>query len=251
MHIKIDELLCVHVAGRSIEEFLKELDIAQNSSSFVELRVDYIDKLDNTHLELIKSKLHVRGILTCRSRSNGGHYWSTERNRIKILCLASELKFPLVDIEMSMVKKYPQILSFVRNQTSVIISHHDFSKTPSLSTLLSIQKEMRTLSPSLWKIATMIRSEAHSKSLLQLALRTTFNTRDGIIIGMGVMGRIVRFLAPLLGSQIAYSCLPGSVFSVPGGISKQTLKRFLDSYEWPDNPTGNEISFPAKSLHES
>lgn len=198
--------ICAPVIGKTLKEFLKNLDQVQEVSDMVELRADKIKNLSEKDLQLIRRKTKKEAIFTCREK--------------EIILKVLDLGFDYVDIGLSLISNLdlPK-----KRKTKIILSFHDFKKTPSLILLKKIKKEMKQFQPDVMKFATMIDSDVDIKNLLRLLLSKD-NNEKMIVIGMGEKGKITRILGPLLGSFLTYASTSFGK-SAPGQLEVAELKK--------------------------
>ena len=183
MKIKI----CTPVIGKTLKEFLKNLDNVQEISEMVELRVDKMKNLNKKDLQLIRKKTVKEAIFTSRRKD--------------IILMSLDLEFDFIDIDFSMIGDLK--LSKLK-QSKIILSFHDFNETPSLVLLRKIKKKMKLFKPEVIKIATTVKKNADINNLLKFLLNKNKNEKM-IVVGMGKKGRIIRILGPLLGSFLTFA----------------------------------------------
>lgn len=179
--------ICAPVVGKTLKEFLKNLDQVQEVSEMVELRVDGIKDLNEKDLQLIRKKTVKEAILTSRKK--------------EIILKSLNLGFDFIDIELSLISSL-NLSKFDR--AKVILSFHDFKKTPEIHELTLLIDRMRECSVGVLKIATMINNEQDIKNLFQILLNKKKNEKM-IVVGMGRKGQIIRILGPLLGSFLTFA----------------------------------------------
>ena len=219
MNIKI----CTPVIGKTLEEFLFNLEKTQNISDLVELRVDYISNLSLKDIEIIKSNTNKASIFTCRSRTEGGYFNGFEDNRIHILQSAIGV-FDYVDIELATIEHH----QFNRNdKTKLIISYHDFKETPSYWDMQSIILKMNSFKPDILKIATHVAHDYEVGKIYRLLTNKPKN-ENRIVIGMGETGKMTRILGPLLGSYLTYAATSWGE-SAPGQLMFSKMKQIYEN----------------------
>lgn len=198
--------MCTPVIGKTLKEFLKNLDQVQEVSGMVELRVDKIKNLSERDLHLIRKKTIKKSIFTCRKK--------------EMILKAMNLGFDYIDIELSLISN----LNLPKQEkTKIILSFHDFKKTPNIQELTSTVTHMRKYNVEIIKIATMVDSDQDIKNLLQTLLIKKKNEKM-IVVGMGEKGKITRILGPLLGSFLTYASTSFGK-SAPGQLEISELKK--------------------------
>ena len=179
--------ICTPVMGKTLKEFLRNFDQVQEISDMLELRVDKIKDLSEQDLQLIRKKTIKEAIFTCR--------------RKEIILKALDLGFDYVDVELSLISNLD--LS-KRGKTKIILSFHDFEKTPNIKKLTSTVNCMRKCNVEVLKIATMINDDQDIKNLFQILLNKKKDEKM-IVVGMGEKGKITRVLGPLIGSFLTFA----------------------------------------------
>jgi len=128
-----------------------------------------------------------------------------------------------LDVEYNTIRKDDNLASFLKkSKTNLLISEHDFKKTPKFLDLLKKIREMSKFS-SFIKIVTTAKSTDDSTRVLQLYSRK--GRMDLIAFSMGDAGRISRILSLYLGSPFTYVSLGKPV--APGQFSIDEVKKIL------------------------
>ncbi len=157
----------------------------------------------------------------------GGRFAGTEAERIRVLTEAAGYS-DYVSIELRTEKKLRD--AFVKDASKkgakVIVSCHDFEKTPDSKEIGKILKEEESAGADVAKIAFLARDYAD-------VLRTMEPLLDKrrkipvIAISVGEYGRISRILGPLLGSYMTFASPAKGRESAPGQLSVDELKKVL------------------------
>ena len=179
--------ICTPVIGKTLEEFLENLEKVQAISDMVELRVDQIKNLSDSDLQLIRKKTKKEAIFTSRKK--------------EIILKALDLEFDYIDIELSLISNID--LSKQKNN-KIILSFHDFKKTPNIEELTILIDRMRKYNIEVLKIATTVNNDQDVNDLFKTLLNKK-NDEKMIIVGMGNEGKITRVLGPLLGSFLTFA----------------------------------------------
>ncbi|MGD9202866.1 MAG: type I 3-dehydroquinate dehydratase [Chitinispirillia bacterium] len=111
---------------------------------------------------------------------------------------------------------------------TLIVSEHNFNKTPDINSLNSIVYTAGKLGADIIKIAAM----ANSRQDVLKLLRFTENCQEDIVtIAMGEIGKITRVIAPLFGSLFTYCFIGHEV--APGQLSLQKMVEEFSMF-YPD-----------------
>ena len=211
---------CVSIAEKTPKKLNAALTTALKTSDFAELRFDFLKPSDvPVALELVEKKIR-KCVCTLRPRSEGGKFLGSENERISIIKLISEYRPYLLDIEFNTLKKNKKLQDYIKKtKTDVLVSWHDFKKTPNSSILENKFKEMKKLAKNV-KIVTSAKSIGDATKILSLYSKA--RKINLIAFSMGDAGRISRILCLYLGSPFTYVSLGTPV--APGQFSLKEIK---------------------------
>lgn len=153
----------------------------------------------------------------------------SDEERLKILAAAIEAGAAYVDIELDAptIVREGVLAAARKSGCEVIVSHHDFERTPDLESLRKIVDECFAVGADIAKVACLANSRADAARILCLL----DGEKPVIPIGMGKLGRITRVAAPLLGSPIAYASQGEGRGTAEGQIEVRTLRTILAEIE--------------------
>ena len=216
---------CVSIAETTPKQLQQTLKIALKKSDYVEIRFDFLKSEQIPQvLENVKKDLK-KIVCTLRPKSEGGKFTGNEKERISILKLIAEYDPLLLDVEFNTIKRNKNLEKYLKTaKTNLLISWHDFKKTPSVTELKKKLDKMSKFS-SYVKIVTTAKSADDSTRVLQL-----YNKKGKINLisfSMGEPGRISRILSLYLGSPYSYVSLGKPV--APGQFSIDEVKKIINS----------------------
>lgn len=215
-----DIRICTVVTGKIFDEFLINLTNIQQVADFIELRVDIIQGFSIDQIKTIKNHTTKPAIFTCRKKNEGGMFEGSEEERRKIIEKACKLGFDYIDVELSAISGFD--LTNLNN-TKLVVSFHDFNQTPPLETLEEIKIKMKQYPEVIMKFATVINNDNDRNVLLQFLLDKQ-QDEEMIVIGTGEKGKIIRVIAPLLGSFCTFASTKYGE-TAPGQIDIEEMKK--------------------------
>jgi 3-dehydroquinate dehydratase I len=218
--------ICVTIAESSPRKVSRKLSSALASSDFAEIRLDFLKPNQIPFCLTLVRKHLKRCICTLRPISEGGRFQGTENERISILKLVAEFEPYLLDIEYNTIKKNHGLQKYLRS-ASILVSWHDFKKTPSDQILRDTLQKMSKFSNNV-KIVTTANTIEDAIRVLSLYKIHTRNIRL-VAFSMGDLGRISRILCLQLGSPYTYVSLGKAV--APGQFSLKEIKQITDLLE--------------------
>lgn len=214
---------CVSIAENSANKIKSNLKQALKKSDYVEIRFDFLktEEIPQT-LENIKEDLK-KIVCTLRPKSEGGKFEGNEKERVAILKLIAEYNPFLLDVEFNTIKKNKELAKYLKStKTRLLISWHDFKKTPKFSELKNKMNQMSKFSNNV-KIVTTAKSAKDSTITLQLYSQNKKNSL--IAFAMGDNGRLSRILCLYLGSPYTYVSLGKPI--APGQFSVDEVKKII------------------------
>jgi 3-dehydroquinate dehydratase / shikimate dehydrogenase len=239
--------ICGVVAASTAPELAKLVRLAVLGTPTVELRLDWLrdDSERKKFLNWLGREKWPRTtfLATCRRRVGGGEFVGDAGAELYWLMQARDAGCAWCDLEIETLRELPQqsVRGFSVPQ-KVMISIHDFQRTPSLPKKIELPANSGADSI---KIAAMANSFADSMRLLKLAR----NSRQVIAVPMGEVGFPARILALREGNALAYA--PVAVATAPGQVGLRELKELYRAHKLTKksavygvigNPVGHSLS---------
>ena len=211
---------CISIGEKNPKKVQIILKKALSKSDFAEIRFDYLKKSDiPIVLENIKKNLS-RCVCTLRPKYEGGLFIGKEDERRSILRLIADYNPFLLDVEFNAIQKDKKLASYLKeSKCRILISWHDFKKTPSNSQLKTKFNKMRKFS-NVIKIVTVAKNVSDASRLLSLYSIKSKNKT--IAFCMGEQGKFSRILCLHLGSPFTYVSLGKAI--APGQFSVDEIK---------------------------
>ena len=215
---------CISIAESSPNKIKIKLKVALKKSDYVEVRLDFLKKEQIPKaLEIIKKDLN-KIVCTLRPKTEGGKFEGNEKERISIIKLISEYNPYLLDIEYNTLKKNKELVKYLKStKTKLLVSWHDFKKTPKNTELQNKIKQMSKFSCNV-KIVSTAKSTDDSTRMLGLYSKKGKNNL--ISFAMGDAGKISRILCLYLGSPYTYVSLGKAV--APGQFSIDEVNNIIN-----------------------
>ena len=228
--------ICAIVMGETQEEILS---LAERSNTvdcdMIEFRVDHFaDVLEEDKVKSLMRRLRRTAqkpmIFTFRRKEEGGRVETTLGYYKKLLTMVADNSLAdIIDVEASAVTDDALFIGSLRDMGAyVIVSRHDFEKTPSEEEIVRIYMEMQKLGADIVKVAFMPNSKKDVLSLVNATEEMTANYASCpiVAISMGHLGMITRIMGEFLESVITFAAITKS--SAPGQINIEGLEQILD-----------------------
>lgn len=229
--------ICVSITGRNRAEILHQINQISNMPfDMVEWRVDFFEELTDyiavkeMVLDIDRLLINKPIIFTFRSSMEGGQKWiPAEQYSDLIHTAVGTGVVDIVDIELFMGDKFVEnLISAVhRLGVKVLVSNHDFDKTPSRDKIFDRLKNMVYIGADIAKIAVMPKNKSDVLELLSATLEAEEKIDIPVVtMSMGKWGMISRISGEFFGSAITFGA--GSSASAPGQIPSADLNKVLN-----------------------
>lgn len=203
----------------------QEIEKALPLANILEFRLDHCSELKG-----LKRKVKKKIIFTLRKKEQGGVYEKSEEERLKEIEHLASLKPDFLDIESDVPLVFLQKIKEKYPEIQLIISHHDFTKTPDLFTLL---QEMEKPFDAIYKIACLANNASDLLRMLSFIKKTSKDKRV-IGISMGEYGEPSRVLGRIMGNYFSYA----SVEKEESVLHQLSLEELHKIYHFPTlNPS--------------
>ena len=225
-------LICVPLIGKTNEEILKQAIAAEESEAqIVEWRVDHYKHVEDQQAVLDALK-HKELLFTFRTLEEGGERAFT-LTQYKELCLAAADSglIDWIDVELEKAEFLGRafIQEIKKAQVKLILSNHDFEKTPEDAVLILKIGVMNQFGADVGKLAMMPKQVQDVLRLMGIITKARgFNQLPLAIMSMGELGKISRVSGALTGSVFTFASLQGA--SAPGQIPIERMTNYLQEF---------------------
>lgn len=229
--------IIVPIVGQTQEEILRDAkSIVEIGAELIEWRADFYNEVQIE--QKIKETLHVLRLIigniplifTIRTDAEGGKLSISGSDYADLLkFIAGTGEADIIDVEL--FKKGTKVKELVLDIHAlgalVIMSNHDFHKTPEKAEIIKRLSKMQELGADLPKIAVMPNSSADVLALLSATeeMAAKYANRPLVTMSMGGLGSISRVSGEIFGSSMTFGSAGKS--SAPGQISVSELKQCL------------------------
>lgn len=225
-------LSCDMVEWR-LDYYLSAVDDIQSRLGDEKLFAELIKCLDVMRFVLKETPI----IVTFRSKEQGGMMdVDGERKRLLLQVIAQSGLADIIDVEYGDVERAmlddetsTLIESLKVAGSSIMISHHDFTGTPTAETMVNLASRMKSLGADICKIVTMAESEEDIKTMAEATEAIVQRGADPVVgFCMGDAGKESRITCGKHGSCMTFGAMSDVV--APGMVEVHTLRQAVDQY---------------------
>jgi len=229
--------LCIPLTGRTVQELQQECRYIQEKPfDIIELRIDYLQDVESfaaidEALKAIRQELPEAALLfTYRSFAEGGESKLSEKFYFQLAQHA--IQSSQIDaIDLEYFQDQCQLINMItlakQASVTVILSNHDFTKTPSYDEIVSRLIGMKQLGADVAKLACMPHSAKDVLTLLRATeeVKSRYPQEPLITMSMGSLGMISRISGELFGSALTFGSAKKA--SAPGQLEAEQLHKIL------------------------
>jgi 3-dehydroquinate dehydratase/shikimate dehydrogenase len=194
----------------------------KDGGAFLEFRLDYLpDPARGVTLlrDLRETYPDLQILATCRHQRYHGHFAGSAERQIEILGDAGQAGAAVMDLEVEAAEPSKAAAAALRTIAPLIISYHDFEKTPALQPVFN---RLRRVPADAFKIAVTARKPSDNLRLLDF-LRQPHDA-PLIAMAMSEIGAASRILSPAMGSLFTYAAPMDANGTAPGQLPAPLLR---------------------------
>ena len=214
--------LCVPVVEANSARARSHYIRAARKGLWAEVRLDYLEKPD---LRRLFRTLPGPVIATNRPQAEGGRWTGSEADRRALLEEALSFGVRALDVEFATDAAWRQELFARRGKTRLILSWHDFSRTPEDAELEDQFTKMLAEDADILKLVTQAATPADNLRLLALIPRALAAGKEIIAFCMGPLGKWSRVATVFLGGFLTFAPFNPQQASAPGQITVSEFRR--------------------------
>lgn len=226
------KLICVPVVAKDTSELLQQSEwVLRSGPDLIEWRADAFilpSEIESAAIELRKVIKNIPIVFTLRHSEEGGINLLPQAKRAEIISnVLNDRTVDILDLEVEHSGDIINLLKESKNAyAKLILSHHDFEKTPSEEEMLQKMLQAEKLGADIVKIAVMTNNYEDVLRVLGTSLKAKQVLEiPTIIISMGKYGFASRIAGGYFGSDIIFAS--GSTSSAPGQLEISELQEII------------------------
>jgi 3-dehydroquinate dehydratase-1 len=222
----VTDRICAAVARTSVDEAIEAAKQGALQADVIEIRLDYLQEIAvSPFLAAVSRPL----LFTNRPVWEGGRFAADEDARIVPLIEAVEQKAGFVDLELRSPAASLTRLQrhFGQSPTQLILSWHDFQRTPPWDELAATLHAMQDQGAHIGKIVTMAADFHDVLRVLRIQEEASRMQFPLIAFCMGRPGVISRLATLELGGFMTYCSAEEGRETAPGQLSAGALREML------------------------
>lgn len=226
----LDPKIIIPFRPRSVAELQRDLLDAQDQADFVEVWLDKIKELDEQKIGKIIDLVEKPLILNLKNKKENGASRLGDKKRITLLQAATEQGVDFVDADVTLPVALLRDLKKACKKTKLILSFHDFDKTPKIDRLRKLAEKAEKLGADVVKVATLTKSWDDCTPIFQLSWELAKAKKAFLTMGMGEYGEPTRVITPLIGGLGMFAPLDKKDATAAGQLTVAELKEWWGAF---------------------
>ncbi len=219
--------VCVSIPPKTVDEALELIQEAEaQNADLIEVRLDSLTEHDK--ISEIAKCTKTPLIATNKSVSQHGGFSGTETERQKILIDAAKNGFEYVDVDLETPKQKKLIKDIHDAGVKVIVSFHDFQKTPELQQLEKVLDEEVSLGADICKIITTAQTMKDNLTTLDFVSKASKKV-NLVCFAMGDLGTHSRLVSPVFGAFFTFASLNEKRKTAKGQLTIKEMQLAYDA----------------------
>jgi len=217
-------MFIIPVVSQNNAEALRKIALAEPLADMLEIRLDAMETFDVNEIIKAASKPIL---VTYRSRREGGKGSADAETHAKYVLTAIQSGADLVDVELSLPRRWRKKILDARGRSEIIISTHINDGTPSRLDLEKIFRDCAGMGADIVKIVTRAETWADNLRVLELIPKAHGLGIKIIAFCMGPIGKISRIASHLMGGYLTFASLEEGEESAAGQIPIRQMKEIV------------------------
>lgn len=211
-------MICISAGNIGFEKLIEVV----SQYDLVELRLDLLKLTDDEYSELLKYPQKL--IITCRIDNENRDYTVQSYEK------AAESGVRFIDIDLGEVHNFKSLIDNIENKiTGLIISHHDFDKTPDLNEINNIVSKMEIMKPDIYKLC--FKATGIEDIIRTLSIYGLYPKNQMVAFNLGDIGTLSRILALKAGAPFMYAAYDEDSKTEMSQLTHNQLRELLKVIE--------------------
>lgn len=210
-------MICIPIQAATLAELKRKFKKVPTHADIVEVWIDHLPL--EVHAKDIITSSQKPLLIVNKPKREKGRWTGSEQARIERLKQFALQGVHYLDIGIDTNPKLIKDLINNKKRCKVVVSYHNFERTPSAKKLEEIIKKGFKLGADMVKIATFAQKEKDNITVLNLLQ----DKKPLAVMCMGQKGMVSRVAGPMLGSQLAFVAASENTRTAPGQL---TLKEY-------------------------
>ncbi len=222
--------IIIPLKPKSVAEVGRMVLDTEDQADLIEIWLDGLKQLDEAKIKKIIKIVKKPLILNLKNKKEGGVSRFGDKKRVDLLKLAAEAGADFVDVDLELPVALIRDLKRVCTKTKLILSFHDFEKTPKVEKLRKLAEKASKLDADIVKLVGFAKSWDDCTPIFQISWELAKAGKSFLTMGMGEFGEATRVITPLIGGIGMFAPLHKTGASAPGQLTVKELREWWEAF---------------------
>ncbi len=222
--------IIIPLRPNSVAELERNLLDTEDKADLIEVWLDGVKQLDESKIQKIVKLVSKPLILNLKNKKEGGISRFGDKKRIEFLEIAAKVGADFIDADLNLPIALLRDLKKSCTKTKLILSFHDFKKTPKIERLRKLTEKAFKLNADVVKLVGFAQSWQDCTSIFQISWELAKAKKSFLTIAMGECGEPTRVITPLIGGLGMFAPLEKKNATAAGQLTVEELKKWWEVF---------------------
>ncbi len=222
--------IIIPLRPKTVAEAQRLILAIDDQADLIEIWLDGIKDLDESKIKKLIALTEIPLMFNLKNKKEGGTSRFGDKKRIELLKLVAEAEADFVDADLDLPIALLRDLKKSCGKTKLILSFHDFEKTPKIERLQKLAAKAFKAGADVVKFATRTKDWDDCTPILQISWELAKAKKQFLTMGMGAHGEPTRVLTPLIGGLGMFAPLRKSDATAPGQLTVAELREWWGAF---------------------
>ncbi len=215
----------------SIAELKRDLLDTEEKADLIEVWMDGVKQLDEPKIKKIIKLVSKPLIVNLKNKKEGGVSRFGDKKRVEFLKIAAKAGADFVDADLNLPVALLRDLKKNCEKTKLILSFHDFKKTPKIEKLRKLAEKAFRLNADVVKLVGFAKSWQDCTPIFQISWELAKTGKGFLTMAMGEHGEPTRVITPLIGGMGMFAPVEKKNATAAGQLTVEELKEWWRAFD--------------------
>lgn len=223
--------IIIPLRPRSVAEAIRLITAAEKKGDLTEVWLDGIKQLNETKIKKIVKAAKKPLIVNLKNKREMGESRLGDKKRVELLALAAQAGVSFVDVSLDLSAALIRDLKKHCEKTKLILSFHDFKKTPAVERLRKLSEKAFQTGADVVKLVGNANSWEDCTPIFQISWELAKQGKSFLTMGMGEFGEPTRVITPLIGGLGMFAPIEKKAATAPGQLTVAELREWWKAFD--------------------
>ncbi|MFH1546430.1 MAG: type I 3-dehydroquinate dehydratase [Patescibacteria group bacterium] len=223
--------IIIPLRPNSIAELKRDLLDTEEKADLIEVWLDGVKQLDEPKIQKIVKAVGKPLILNLKNKKEGGVSRFGDKKRVEFLKIAAKAGADFVDADLNLPAGLLRELKKECGETKLILSFHDFEKTPKIESLRRFVEKAFRLNADVVKLVGFAKNWNDCTPIFQISWELAKAGKSFLTMAMGECGEPTRVITPLIGGLGMFAPIEKKSATAAGQLTVEELRGWWKAFD--------------------